>query len=42
VRLAALNLTEISEGVIGGLGSESVISENIRFPCKFTGFSLSP
>jgi len=40
VRLAALNLKEDLRGGSECLGSESVISENIVFPRKFTGFSF--
>jgi len=42
VRLAALNLDGISGVDLGGLRPESVISENLGFHLKFTGFSLSP
>jgi len=42
VRLAALNLMEISRIDLCGLGTESVISENLRFSLKIHVFSLSP
>jgi len=46
VRLAALDLEGISWGDLGGLGSESVVSENLRFSSKIHEFltfhSMSP
>jgi len=40
VRLAALNLKGISEVDLGGIGSESVISENLGFHLNLRVFSL--